>query len=155
MKAEREQQNSENVPESATAEKPVGLAVDATDAGALSKVQSIANEGDWQQSTQETFNWMLKEFPEQFNKFVNEYQKPLIIAGAAGVTVFGISLATSILNVINSVPLFAAFFELVGFGFSGWFAYRYLLFATRREEFTQAIDVLKTEILGNKDAADK
>jgi hypothetical protein len=156
MKAEREQQNNENtIPEAATADKPVGLAVDATDAGALSKLQSAVNEGDWQQSTQETLDWVLKEFPLQFNKFVNEYQKPLIVAGAVGVTVFGISLATAILNVINSVPLFAAFFELVGFGFSGWFAYRYLLFATRREEFTQAIDVLKTEILGNKDASDK
>jgi hypothetical protein len=151
MKAEREQQNQENIaPETATAERPAGFAVDTTEAGALSRMQSAVNETDWQQSTQESLDWLFKKFPSQFNDFLTEYQKPLVIAAAAGVTVFGVSLATAILNVINSVPLFAAFFELVGFGFSGWFAYRYLLFATRREEFSQALDVLKTEIIGQK-----
>jgi hypothetical protein len=147
MKAEREQQKNEsNASETATTDRPTGLVVDATEAGALSKVQSTINEADWQQS----LSWLLKEFPELFNKFVNEYQKPLIVAGGVGATIFAISLATAILNVINSVPLVAAFFELIGFGFSGWFAYRYLLFATRRQEFSQSLDVLKKDILGQK-----
>jgi len=39
-------------------------------------------------------------------------------------------------------------FELVGFGYSVWFIYRYLLLANTRQELTDAIAAWKNKVLG-------
>jgi hypothetical protein len=133
-----------------TAPTPKNFAVDTTEAGALSKMQSPGEEPEWQQSAQATLNLLFNELPEVVKVFVNEYKQPLTIAGIVLASVPVLALAAAILDVINSIPLFAATFELIGFGFTGWFAYRYLLYADRRQDFYSEVEVFKQQIFGNK-----
>ena len=60
-----------------------------------------------------------------------------------------IAVADGILDRLNTIPLFAPTFELIGLGFSGWFIFRYLLYAESRQELKQEIDVVKDKIVGS------
>ena len=67
-----------------------------------------------------------------------------------GVAAFSaIWLAGTVVNALNGVPLLPKLFELVGLGYSAWFAYRYLLFKSSREELVQDIESLKKKISGD------
>ncbi len=59
------------------------------------------------------------------------------------------TVADGILDRLNTIPLFAPTFELVGLGFTGWFIFRYLLYAASRQELKQEIDVVKNRIVGS------
>jgi len=52
---------------------------------------------------------------------------------------------------LNDIPLVAPTFELIGIGYSAWFVYRYLLKASTRQELTNEIATLKSQVIG-KDA---
>jgi hypothetical protein len=41
--------------------------------------------------------------------------------------------------------------ELIGLGYTGWFAYRYLLFKSNRKELVSEIEELKSKITGSTD----
>jgi hypothetical protein len=149
MSTESEQETSSPT-EVATAPAPTTFAVDTTEAGTLSKLQSPVSDADWQQSAQATLNLLFNELPDVVKTFVNEYKQPLTIAGVVLASIPVLALASAILDVINSIPLFAATFELIGFGFTGWFAYQYLLYADRRQDFYKEVGAFKKQILGNK-----
>ena len=58
-------------------------------------------------------------------------------------------IATSaLLDFLNKLPLLPSVFELVGFGYSAWFVYRYLLLANTRKELIDAIAAWKNKVLG-------
>lgn len=58
-------------------------------------------------------------------------------------------IATSaLLDFLNKLPLLPSVFELVGFGYSAWFVYRYLLLANTRKELIDAIVAWKNKVLG-------
>jgi hypothetical protein len=59
-------------------------------------------------------------------------------------------LSSTVINALNSVPLFPKLFELVGLGYSAWFTYRYLLFKSSREELVADIEQLKKKISGEQ-----
>ena len=59
----------------------------------------------------------------------------------------GLFATAGVLKGIESLPLAATFFQLVGIAFSGWFTYRYLLFKPDREELKRSIADLKQKIL--------
>jgi hypothetical protein len=59
-------------------------------------------------------------------------------------------LSSTVINALNSVPLFPKIFELVGLGYSAWFTYRYLLFKSSREELVADIEQLKKKISGEQ-----
>jgi hypothetical protein len=70
----------------------------------------------------------------------------IIIAVIAAIPVL---IATSLLlDFLNKFPLLPSLFELVGFGYSVWFVYRYLLLANTRKELTDAIIGLKNKVFG-------
>ena len=56
--------------------------------------------------------------------------------------------ASALLGFLNKLPLLPSVFELVGFGYSGWFIYRYLLLANTRKELTDAIGTWKNKVFG-------
>uniref|UniRef100_B8HQN7 Cyanobacterial aminoacyl-tRNA synthetase CAAD domain-containing protein n=1 Tax=Cyanothece sp. (strain PCC 7425 / ATCC 29141) TaxID=395961 RepID=B8HQN7_CYAP4 len=126
------------------------LTVDMTEAGTLSKLpssQTALSEQDWQQ-LRTRLSWLLTEFPERMGEVFGEYKQPITTAAIVLAAIPFVAFAAAILEVINAIPLFAPTFELIGFGFTSWFIYRYLLFADRRQEFTQSLEALKQEILG-------
>ncbi|MDX2254460.1 MAG: CAAD domain-containing protein [Pseudanabaenaceae cyanobacterium bins.39] len=56
--------------------------------------------------------------------------------------------ASALLGFLEKLPILPSIFELVGFGYSVWFVYRYLLFANTRQEITDAIASWKLKIFG-------
>ncbi|MDS3860291.1 CAAD domain-containing protein [Thermosynechococcaceae cyanobacterium BACA0444] len=101
------------------------------------------------QQIREKLYWLLTVFPEQVGNFFGEYKQPLTTAAIVVATIPFVALAVAILEVIETIPLLAPTFELIGFGFSSWFVYRYLLFAKSRKEFVQNIEDYKKQILGS------
>lgn len=84
--------------------------------------------------------------PAQWEKVEN---KPaFIIYSVAAFS--AIWLSSTVINALNSVPLFPKLFELVGLGYSAWFTYRYLLFKSSREELVADIEQLKKKISGEQ-----
>jgi len=57
-------------------------------------------------------------------------------------------LTLAILDAVNDVPLLAPTFELIGFGYSAWFIYRYLRTVAGRQELGNQFNHLKDEVLG-------
>ncbi|KAH9567711.1 hypothetical protein CY35_03G039300 [Sphagnum magellanicum] len=102
-----------------------------------------------------------------------ENKTNLAIYGGGGLVFLWLS--SSIVGAINTVPLntltkqigtlqlmrlFGATclgpklpkaMELIGLGYTGWFAYRYLLFKSNRKELVSEIEELKSKITGSTD----
>ena len=58
-------------------------------------------------------------------------------------------IATSTLvDFLNKLPVLPSVFELVGFGYSVWFVYRYLLLADTRKELVDGLNAWKNKVFG-------
>jgi hypothetical protein len=124
-----------------------------TDPGTLSTVSPNPQASNQQWRTYgEQLAQLLAVFPERLGEVFEEYKQPLTTVGIALAAVPFVILTVAILRVVNAIPLFAPTFELVGFGYSAWFVYRYLLFAETRRELLQDIEGLKHQVTGKKDS---
>lgn len=56
--------------------------------------------------------------------------------------------ASTLLDFLDKLPVLPSVFELVGFGYSIWFVYRYLLLANTRKELTDTIAAWKNKVFG-------
>jgi hypothetical protein len=56
--------------------------------------------------------------------------------------------ASVLLDFLNKLPLLPSVFELIGFGYSVWFVYRYLLLASTRKELVDGVTAWKNKIFG-------
>ena len=72
----------------------------------------------------------------------------LTIAIAVLLAIPVIIAADTILDFLHKLPLLPSVFELVGFGYSLWFVYRYLLLARTRKELIEGITAWKQKVLG-------
>jgi hypothetical protein len=115
--------------------------------GTLSKLPSA------KESTSQQTNEQLSLLVERLNEVFSEYRQPITTIGVALAAIPFIVLTVSLLRVINAIPLFSSTFELIGFGFTSWFVYRYLLFAESRQELSQEYQDLKQQILGTNDSS--
>lgn len=128
-----------------------------TEPGTLSTVSPSQQTGNQQTGNQqwraygEQLAQILAIFPERLGEVFEEYKQPLTTIGIALAAVPFVILTVAILKVVNAIPLFAPTFELIGFGYSAWFVYRYLLFAETRRELLQDIDGLKQQVTGKKE----
>ncbi len=112
------------------------------------KVGGLTNEQ--RQQAREKLYWLLTVFPDQVSAFLGEYQQPLRTLLIILATVPFVALAVAILEVVNAIPLLGPTCELVGFGYTCWFLYRYVLFEAGRREFGQKVNEYKSRILGNE-----
>ena len=90
--------------------------------------------------------------PDYLTEAYGEYRKPITTAGLLVIASLTVAVADGILDRLNTIPLFAPTFELIGLGFSGWFIFRYLLYAESREELKEEIDQVKGKIVGSMQA---
>ncbi|KAL8127514.1 hypothetical protein AgCh_014431 [Apium graveolens] len=74
---------------------------------------------------------------------------PLLVYG--GSSLITLWLASAVVGSIDSIPVFPKLMEVVGLGYSVWFATRYLLFKKNRDELTAKIEEIKQEVLGSSD----
>ncbi|CAH8340974.1 unnamed protein product [Eruca vesicaria subsp. sativa] len=68
------------------------------------------------------------------------------LAFAALVALWG---STGLISAIDRLPLFPGVFELVGIGYTGWFAYKNLIFKPDREVLFQKVKDTYRDILGS------
>ena len=90
----------------------------------------------------------LAGLPDYLSDFFGEYKRPLITVGLIFGSVVTVKLTLALLDAVNDIPLLAPTFELVGFGYTAWFIYRYLRTAASRQELAGRFNTLKNEVLG-------
>jgi alpha-beta hydrolase superfamily lysophospholipase len=90
----------------------------------------------------------LADFPNKISLFFTDYRQPLVTLGLIAAGFISVKFTLALLDAINSIVLLAPLLELVGLGYTGWFAVRYLLKASTRQELSQEIEAIKKDILG-------
>ncbi|CAI5492900.1 unnamed protein product [Closterium sp. Naga37s-1] len=79
------------------------------------------------------------------SKWETVENKPLVALYAGGAVV-GLWITSAILGAIDSIPLVPGFLKLVGTVYTGWFAYRYLIFEASRKELSEKVADLVSQI---------
>ena len=91
---------------------------------------------------------ILAELPAYIGQIYKKYQGAInTILLFLGVIV-GIKLTVVLISAVNDIPLLAPTFEAIGFGYTAWFVYRYLLHAATRDELNSKISEFKSEVFG-------
>lgn len=60
-------------------------------------------------------------------------------------------LVVAVVGAVDSIPLFPKLMEVVGLGYTTWFATRYLLFKKNRDELAAEVAEFKQQVLGSDD----
>lgn len=106
-----------------------------------------ADQQQWQEFVEPVRDF-LADFPDKIGNFFTDYRQPLITLALIGGGLITVKFTLALLDAINSIFLLAPLLELVGLGYSGWFAIRYLLRSSTREELAAEIESFKQEIFG-------
>ncbi|MCG8363154.1 MAG: CAAD domain-containing protein [Pseudanabaenales cyanobacterium] len=93
---------------------------------------------------------LLGDLPDFVSDFFNEYRRPIITIGILLGGLVTAKLALAILAAINEIPLLAPTFEIIGLGYTTWFAWRYIRLASKRQELLEDINALKDQVLGKR-----
>jgi hypothetical protein len=147
------QTTEEGAPSITTASRPTPLDLNTVAPGTLLKLPTSDNSlisPELQEQVENIFR-LLSTLPNYFNGTLGEYRKPLTTIGLILVAGLGVAVADGVLTRLNTIPLFAPTFELIGLGFTGWVVFRYLLYADTRHELLDAYDQVKERITGKPD----
>ncbi|GMH00362.1 hypothetical protein Nepgr_002201 [Nepenthes gracilis] len=87
---------------------------------------------------------ILKTVQEAWDKVEDKYAITTLVA--AGVIALWVS--TGMISAIDRLPLIPGFLELVGIGYTGWFAYQNLILKPAREDLLRKIKETYSEIMG-------
>ena len=97
----------------------------------------------------EVTNELWQQVTQAWEEYFGEGKKSNLTIAVIIVATIPILIAVfALLDFLNKLPLLPSVFELVGFGYSGWFVYRYLLLANTREELIEAIATWKQKVFG-------
>ncbi|KAJ8436911.1 hypothetical protein Cgig2_017336 [Carnegiea gigantea] len=88
---------------------------------------------------------ILKTIQEAWDKVEDKYAVSSLVVAVA-VAVYG---SAGLISAIDRLPLIPGVLELVGIGYTGWFAYRNLVFKPDREALIQKIKETYKEIIGS------
>ncbi|GLJ12131.1 hypothetical protein SUGI_0185140 [Cryptomeria japonica] len=129
-------------------ELPVREELPEENSSNLSKQFEVLSVGEVQEDNSsdvtEQFDNIFIDLKRKFDS-IEDKPTVLIYGGAA---VVALLVTTAVVDAIESVPLFPKAMEFVGFGYTVWFVYRYLLFKKSREELAATIEELKQKITG-------
>lgn len=90
-------------------------------------------------------------FPKQVGETFDIYKKPLTTGAIILAALVSVAVADGVLDVLNAVPLLAPLLELIGLGYSAWFAWHYLRYAETRQQLLADYRQLKDKITGGAD----
>ncbi|BAU08589.1 hypothetical protein FIS3754_45370 [Fischerella sp. NIES-3754] len=116
--------------------------------GTITKIQPTVQTQDQWLKYGEVASSFLATLPEYLGSFFNKYRQPLVTIGLIVGAIVAVKVVLAILDALNDIPLVAPTFELIGIGYSAWFVYRYLLKASTRQELTNEIATLKSQVIG-------
>lgn len=119
-----------------------------TQTGTITKLQPPAQSQEQWLKYGEQISAFLGTLPEYLGTFFNQYKQPLVSVGLILGAIVAVKVLLAVLDALNDIPLVAPTFELIGIGYSAWFIYRYLLKASTRQELTQEITTLKSQVVG-------
>ncbi|MEL6249273.1 MAG: CAAD domain-containing protein [Cyanobacteria bacterium J06626_23] len=91
---------------------------------------------------------VLGEAPEYLVSVFEEYKRPITVIGLVLGALVLVKLTFAILDAINDIPVLAPTFELIGLIYTGWFVYRYLIKAERRQELVSTLNSAKDQVIG-------
>lgn len=121
----------------------------AEDVQTVEKDESDGAEGPSEESLKDE-QFQPFDFLDNFNMELDlDSPTPLLVYG--GGSLITLWLASAVVASIDSIPVFPKLMEVVGLGYSVWFATRYLLFKKNRDELSAKIEEIKQEVLGSSD----
>ncbi|XP_023552927.1 protein CURVATURE THYLAKOID 1A, chloroplastic-like [Cucurbita pepo subsp. pepo] len=88
--------------------------------------------------------WTLDSLNDLKLESVDKYSLALYGGGAS----FGLWLVSAVVGAVDSIPLVPKLLEIVGLGYTLWFAARFLLFKESRDELAAKIDEIKEQVIG-------
>jgi hypothetical protein len=119
-----------------------------TQAGTITKLQPpVQSQEEWRKYGEQVSDF-LATLPDYVGNFFNQYKQPLVSVGLIVGAIVAVKVLLAVLDSLNDIPLVAPTFELIGIGYSAWFVYRYLLKASTRQELTNEITTLKSQVVG-------
>ncbi|NMG19429.1 CAAD domain-containing protein [Brasilonema bromeliae] len=118
--------------------------------GSITKLQPTVQSQDQWLKYGEQVSGFLATLPEYLGNFFNRYKQPLVSIGLIVAAIVAVKVVLAILDALNDIPLVSPTFELIGIGYSTWFIYRYLLKASTRQELTDEITTLKSQVVGKQ-----
>jgi glutamyl-tRNA synthetase len=112
-------------------------------------ITELSTEVDIPQHTPQITTDIWKQVRATWEEYFGEGKKSNVrIALAVIVAIPTLIAISALLEFLNKLPILPSVFELVGFGYSIWFVYRYLLLANTRKELTDAIAAWKNKVFG-------
>lgn len=139
-------------PETPQAGKPVDSESNINEeAGTLAKLPPVepSPSQQWSQTGKELSEQIVLLL-ERAGEVFGEYKPAILAIGIALAAVPLLAFIVAFMSIINAIPLLAPTFKLVGFGFTAWFVYRYLLFAPHRQELSEELKGLRQQVLGDQ-----
>ncbi|RCJ41913.1 hypothetical protein A6770_35785 [Nostoc minutum NIES-26] len=91
-----------------------------------------------------------EQLPTYILSFYDEYKQLIISFTLLVVVVNALKILLAITGAISDIPLISPIFELIGFGYVIWFAFRYFFKSDTRQEVVGEIDSLKKQIADEK-----
>ncbi|BAY91517.1 MULTISPECIES: CAAD domain-containing protein [unclassified Tolypothrix] len=124
------------------------IALTGADNQNLPKLPPAKNSNSELQEILSNVSDFLANLPEYLGSFYQQYQQPLVTIILILSAIVTLKVVLAILSAVNSIPLIAPTFELIGIGYTGWLTFRYLLKANTRQELVGEINQFKAQILG-------
>lgn len=109
--------------------------------------ESSSTNLEWQKYGEQIATF-LQHLPQYIGRFFTENKGLLSVFGLLFGALIAVKLTLAILDAFNDIPFVAPTFELIGFVYTGWFIYRYLLRASNRQELSKEVQSLKQQFLG-------
>ncbi len=101
------------------------------------------------QNTPELTTELWNKVTATWEKYFGEGKKSNVTLALTVIAIIPVLIAAStLLEFLDKLPILPSVFELVGFGYSIWFVYRYLLLANTRKELIDTITAWKNKVFG-------
>jgi CAAD domains of cyanobacterial aminoacyl-tRNA synthetase len=126
----------------------VTVNINTEDSATLTRISSESSASERWRHVVDRASALLSDLPNYVGGFFGNYKKPLITIGLVFGAIIAVKLTLALLDAVNDIPALPSFFELIGFTYSIWFIYRYLLQASTRRELVDDFNALSERILG-------
>lgn len=127
------------------------LDVNTETSGSLSRLSSDDSTTIDVKEIGEKLRDFVDVFPKQVGETFEIYKKPLTTGAIILAALVSVAVADGVLDVLNAIPLVAPLLELIGLGYSAWFAWHYLRYAETRQKLVTDYRQLKSKITGESD----
>ncbi|KEH18562.1 putative photosystem I [Medicago truncatula] len=91
----------------------------------------------------------LPEFVKNLQEAWDKYDDRYAVSSLVVASVFALWSLTGLISAIDRLPLIPGVLELIGIGYTGWFAYKNVVFKPEREELIQKVKETITAIIGS------